>query len=211
MADSKAISIRLPDELLAKVNKLAEEKYKSIAGKPNKSLVVQNALIVYFDTLSDSVSNKRIVTEYDTVRINDFKALQETVATLSEDVKRLEQSLLAKSDTVIKSNNVKGEREEEEAGPLQLLDITLYDTVPNILTGAELAKRLGCSASSLSTKKGAYEENPEKFINWTKSLDPDGYGWEPREGGNKHAFRYHRIGKPPSLSEGGAEAQSSHP
>jgi metal-responsive CopG/Arc/MetJ family transcriptional regulator len=211
MADSKAISIRLPDELLAKVNKLAEEKYKSIAGKPNKSLVVQNALIVYFDTLSDSVSDKRIVAEYDTVRINDFKALQETVATLSEDVKRLEQSLLAKSDTVIKSNNVKGEREEEEAGPLQLLDITLYDTVPNILTGAELAKRLGCSASSLSTKKRAYEENPEKFINWTESLDPDGYGWEPREGGNKHALRYHRIEKPPSLSEGGAEAQSSHP
>ncbi|MFA9202237.1 MAG: hypothetical protein ACEQSC_01665 [Candidatus Nanopelagicaceae bacterium] len=91
MADSKAISIRLPDELLAQVNKLAEEKYKSIAGKPNKSLVVQNALVAYFN----NTSRNEVVTE-DVKREIKSQLFKELEIELTNKIDSLRDELLNK-------------------------------------------------------------------------------------------------------------------
>jgi predicted DNA-binding protein len=176
MADSKAISIRLPDELLAKVNKLAEEKYKSIAGKPNKSLVVQNALIAYFDTLSDSVSGERIVTENDTVSIADFKELQDFVAILSRDIKQLKEEKITLQDTAIKPQSIES---RENSTPLQLTAFTASDTVTELrITVDLLAKRIGSkNPKSIQNKKSSSSD--VEFSEWTAKKDLDGIPWLP--------------------------------
>jgi predicted DNA-binding protein len=212
MADSKAISIRLPDELLAKVNKLAEEKYKSIAGKPNKSLVVQNALIVYFNTLSDSVLGEKIVTKTDTVSIIDFRELQDFVATLSRDFELLQKSLITASDTVLDFGSIDlAEKVEPKVidTPVNhqqqnLLTVEVSDFVSHEkgLKGVELSARLGCDNSDLGKK--AKSLTREEFANWSRKKDPEGIAWERRED-----KKYYPL--PASLSEGEAEAQSSHP
>jgi gas vesicle protein len=69
-------------------------------------------------------------------------------------------------------------------------------------TGAALAKRLGWDDSELS--KQARGKTREEFANWSKEKDPDGIAWERRED-----KKYYPL--PASLSEEGAEAQSSHP
>ncbi len=61
------------------------------------------------------------------------------------------------------------------------------EAVPNnldILTTAQLVKRLkGVERNNtISTKKYNAKDNPEKFVEWSKSLDPDGFAWEFREG-----------------------------
>jgi predicted DNA-binding protein len=180
MSDSKAISIRLPDEILAKVNKLAEEKYKSIAGKPNKSLVVQNALIAYFDMLSDSVLSEKKVTEYDTVRIEDFKALQETVAILLGDVEQLKNL----SDlSVVNTPKTNDSNSEDSSQPLQLTAFTVSDTVTKFKITIELlAKRLRSkNPKSIQNKKSSSSDT--EFSEWTGEKDLDGIPWKPIKNG----------------------------
>jgi predicted DNA-binding protein len=80
MANSKAISIRIPDEYLARIDELAEKKHKSIKGTPVRSLVILDAIVAYFDKMPDSVSKEKIVTLSDTVSIVNFKQLQDSVA-----------------------------------------------------------------------------------------------------------------------------------
>jgi predicted DNA-binding protein len=222
MADSKAISIRLPDELLAKVNKLAEEKYKSIAGKPNKSLVVQNALIAYFDTLSDSVSGERIVTENDTVSIADFKELQDFVSTLSKDVEELK-----KTSSLPASVIPKGDRSSsgESLEAFQLNAFSVSDTVTEFKITIELlAKRLGSkNPKSIQNKKSSSSDT--EFSEWTGKKDLNGIPWKPIKNGRlvyfipaidlsdelKDKLRDWLSSELlPSLSERETEAQSSH-
>lgn len=70
------------------------------------------------------------------------------------------------------------------------------------LKGVELAKRLNYDNGELGRK--AKKSAKEDFANWSKERDPEGIPWERRE--NK---KYYPL--PTSLSEEGAEAQSSHP
>jgi hypothetical protein len=205
MADSKAISIRLPDELLAKVNKLAEEKYKSIAGKPNKSLVVQNALIVYFNTLSDSVSDKRIVTENDTVSIDEFNELQNFVVSLSKDVEGLKNAFTTSSDTVAKTTGSSPKTEQEKSVKPDHTQLLVLNS-EEALTTTQLAKRFGVKPNDITSKKYTSKAIPAQFVEWSKAKDPEGQAWEFR----KDSKLFYRV-LPTSLSEGGAEAQSSHP
>jgi metal-responsive CopG/Arc/MetJ family transcriptional regulator len=177
MGESKAISIRIPDELLAKVNKLAEEKYKSIAGKPNKSLVIQNALVAYFDTLSDSVSSEKIVTVHDTVSIVDFKQLQDFVATLSKDVEQLKEEKITLQDTVIKSDDTDhGQKVVKGLDHTQLSVLKIEEG----LTTSELAERFGVKPNDVTSKKFKSKANPKLFVGWSRDRDPDGQAWEFR-------------------------------
>jgi hypothetical protein len=213
MADSKAVSIRIPDDILAKIDKLAEEKYTSIKGKPNRSLVIQNAIVAYFDTVSDNVSSNKLITEHDTVSIVDFKQLQDFVAILSKDVEQM-RGLISESSSVdiLPEPMVKVEPKQVTKHQLELSPLsTVSDTVDSGLTGKQLSERLNCKYAYLNSKKNEWKENPSKFADWSSGIDPDGYGWRPIEGKSKHALRYHRIEKPASLSEGEAEAQTNHP
>jgi hypothetical protein len=45
-------------------------------------------------------------------------------------------------------------------------------------TIAELSARFGCDPSLLRKQKSKYRDEPEKFEAWSKSRDPDGYGWK---------------------------------
>jgi metal-responsive CopG/Arc/MetJ family transcriptional regulator len=193
MGESKAISIRIPDELLAKVNKLAEEKYKSIVGKPNKSLVIQNALVAYFDTLSDSVSNEKIVTVHDTVSIVNFKQLQDFVATLSQDVEQLKKEKITLQDTVIKSDQIKPETKTREGfKSLQLEVLPVAGDIVTIKISADLlAQRLagyttGQSITNLKNKCLSMQEFSEK----TALADPDGIAWAYSKENKKRSFDY---------------------
>jgi predicted DNA-binding protein len=218
MADSKAVSIRIPDELLAKIDKLAEEKYTSIKGKPNRSIVIQNAIVAYFVTVSDNSSDKDLiaslidnsVTVSNTVGIKEFRVLQDLVEILSRDVKQLRESLVTSSDTVIKAEI---ESEQKVKQQLELLpvvtpiNITVSDDVINELTISELSERLDCSTSSIKKEKNRYKNEPGKFVIWSKKRDHAGLGWEFRQDSDLFC----RVQEPASLSEGEAEAQTNHP
>lgn len=51
----------------------------------------------------------------------------------------------------------------------------------DVMTITQLAKRFNCSLSLISKQKGRYKDERGKFISWSKSKDPDGYGWEFKE------------------------------
>jgi hypothetical protein len=45
-------------------------------------------------------------------------------------------------------------------------------------TIAQLSARFGCDSALLRKQKSKYRDELEKFIVWSKSRDPDGYGWK---------------------------------
>jgi hypothetical protein len=46
------------------------------------------------------------------------------------------------------------------------------------LTIAQLSARFGCDPSLTRKQKSKYKDEPEKFIAWSKSRDPEGRGWK---------------------------------
>jgi metal-responsive CopG/Arc/MetJ family transcriptional regulator len=171
MAESKAISIRVPDLLLEKIDRLAEEKYKSHKGTPNRSLVVLDAIVAYFDTLSDTSKIEDIATVSDSVSIVEFNELRDITITLSHTVKQLEDRLFTQSDNVIeldKSTKSKLENEELEQGHLDAF--TLSGSV--ILNGKQLAERLGVTSSTITNHK-----NSSELLKWSREKDPESIGW----------------------------------
>jgi metal-responsive CopG/Arc/MetJ family transcriptional regulator len=182
MANSKAISIRIPDELLEKIDRLAEEKYKSHKGTPNRSLVLLDAIVAYFDTLSDT---ETISLMSDSVSIVDFQDLQEEVSRLKDTVIQLDRRV---SDSVVKV----GEKLPEQN---QLSIIAVSGSVEE-LTGQELAKKLGVNASDISTKKNHLAV--DEFIEWTKNLpnNVDKVGWTHKPKDKGKGSIYYPVVKP---------------
>lgn len=147
MAESKAISIRVPDILLEKIDRLAEEKYKSHKGTPNRSLVVLDAIAAYFDTPSDTGIVDKLITVSDSVNIVEFNELRDIVTALSDSVRQLEDRLstvsdnvnkledrpLAVSDGVNKSDvNVESKPVDEDLSIGQPEAITVSDSVDDV-------------------------------------------------------------------------------
>jgi predicted DNA-binding protein len=164
MANSKAISIRVHDELLEKIDKLAEEKYKSRKGTPNRSQVVLDALDAYFDTLSDTVNNEDCDSVSDSVNIVDFNELREKFISLSDTVNQIKEKMFSVSDNVSRVD-------EKPLEQNQLSIISVSDSI-EVLNGKELSERLGMSQKWVSTNK----ENP-KFAEWSKDKDPESTSW----------------------------------
>lgn len=179
MANSKAISIRIPDELLEKIDSLAEEKYKSHKGTPNRSLVILDAIVNYFDTLSDTSNIERLNILSDSVSISEFNELRDIVLTLSDNVDQLlENSKIIHSETVKPSHN-------------QLPIFVMSDSViktnssdKDSLTVSELAQRFRMEPRNLGSRKSQFEKKGQssEFITWSKEQDPDGYAWEYKAG-----------------------------
>jgi hypothetical protein len=185
MANSKAISVRIPDELLEKIDKLANEKYKSHKGTPNRSLVVLDAIVVYFNTSSATADTNMS----DSVSIVDFQELKQEVDTLKDTVRQL----VGKSFTV--SDNV-DEHEVKELKHNQLSIVTVSDSVDEGLTASQLADRLGKKHGDVTSKKYQSKQEPQKFIDWSKKLDPEGQGWEFRQGKSKTDTKYYPVAEP---------------
>jgi metal-responsive CopG/Arc/MetJ family transcriptional regulator len=163
MANSKAISIRVPDELLDKIDKLAEEKYKSHKGTPNRSLVVLDAIVAYFDALSDNEIVDKIIMVSDSVSIVEFNRLRDIVLALSDSVKQLENKIIALSD------NVEILDEKPKQGQLDI--IALSDSVM-ILNATQLSKRLEVPISMITKYK-----NTSDLLDWSRGKDPDSIAW----------------------------------
>jgi hypothetical protein len=171
MAESKAISIRVPDLLLKKIDRLAEEKYKSHKGTPNRSLVVLDAIVAYFDTLPDTNDIGRIITVSDSVSTVEFDKLRDIVIVLSDTVRRLENKLLTASDSVIElDGNVDLDLVGEKVKQGCLDVFTMSDSV--ILNGKQLAERLGVAPSAISSHK-----NSPELLEWSKEKDPESIAW----------------------------------
>jgi predicted transcriptional regulator len=214
MADSKAVSIRIPDELLAKIDKLAEEKYTSIKGKPNRSLVIQSAIVAYFVTVSDTVSDdateNNLITLSDSIDIVEFKGIQKSVTFLLDELQQLKKTVSTLSGTVIKPEI---EIEQKTRRQLELMPIatsvstTVSDNVNEGLTINQLSERLDCSTGSIKKEKYRYKNEPKKFVTWSRKRDHAGFGWEFRQDSDL----FYRVQEPASLSEGEAEAQTNHP
>jgi metal-responsive CopG/Arc/MetJ family transcriptional regulator len=171
MANSKAISIRVHDELLDKIDKLAEDKYKSRKGIPNRSQVVLDAIDAYFDTLSDTINNEDCDSVSDSVSIVEFNELQEKfnelqekVISLSDTVDQIKEKMFSVSDNVSKVD-------EEPLEHNQLSIIPVSDSV-EVLNGKELSKRLGVTQPWVSINK-----NNPKFPEWSKDRDPESTSW----------------------------------
>lgn len=175
MANSKAISIRIPDELLEKIDLLAEEKYKSHKGTPNRSLVVLDAIVAYFDTLSDTSKIKDDISMSDSVSIQEFRDLQILFRTLSDSVVLLEKEMISLSDNV-------RQVDKKKLLPIQLNTSVVSDNiieprflnVDNGLTVSQLGSRLKQTPQLIGTNK----KKPREFSDWAKKIDPDGYGWK---------------------------------
>lgn len=182
MSNSKAVSLRIPDELLAKIDLLAEEKYKSHKGTPNRSLVILDAVVTYFDTLSDT-SKVDVILVSDSVSIVDFNRLQDIVNTLSDSVRQLESKFTILPDIDLRpADNITLEEDKLEQSQLNIISVSdsAIET-KNGFTPTELAKRLGKEVGDVNSKKyQSYKVKgkPEEFVIWVKKLDPDGWGWE---------------------------------
>ena len=51
------------------------------------------------------------------------------------------------------------------------------------LRGNELARRFGVDKGAPSSRKSFWRNDPQKFLEWTRNKDPEGYAWEfnPRD------------------------------
>lgn len=204
MANSKAISIRVPDELLEKIDRIAEEKYKSHKGTPNRSLVILDFIVTQLATLSDINNRQDTVSVSDSVSIEEFQSLQDFVNTLSDSVKKLENRVITLSDTNsqsikkdIKLEDVEGDLpREDKPEETQLSIISVSDSAIKIddgITPTELAKRLNKEFGDVNSKKyQSYKVKgkPEEFAVWSKKLDPDGWEWEFKEEKGKRGKYY---------------------
>jgi hypothetical protein len=94
-------------------------------------------------------------------------------------------SSTTKSNTVKSSSKSKSRKQPSKNST---------EAIPNnldILTTAQLVERLkGVERNNtISTKKYNAKDNPEKFVEWSRPLDPDGYGWEFK----KDSVLYYRV------------------
>ena len=61
----------------------------------------------------------------------------------------------------------------------EVLEIVELETeFSNRLTITQLSARFGCESTLVRKQKSKYKNEPEKFITWSKSRDPEGRGWK---------------------------------
>jgi metal-responsive CopG/Arc/MetJ family transcriptional regulator len=181
MANSKAISIRIPDELLEKIDLLAEEKYKSHKGTPNRSLVVLDAIVAYFATLSDTDSSDNIASVSDSVSIIDFNELRDIVNTLSDTVKQLtENHKLTQTKT--------RESKQNQLPIFPVSDSVISESLLGLKINSNLlGKRLGFkNPKSISTVKVKFSDS--KFPEFSAGRDIDGIPWQLHKEGKNNFF-----------------------
>jgi predicted DNA-binding protein len=195
MANSKAISIRIPDELLEKIDLLAEEKYKSHKGTPNRSLVVLDAIVQYFNTLSDTSNFNDTVSVSDNVSIVEFNELREKLIALSDTVDKMKKKMSPASDTVSEVDEKLPEQNQLSIiavsnSAIEVADNSKSTSDETILTADRLAARLKVELSTLQGKKSKWKDDAGAFLKWSREKDPDGYGWKFEK---KYGSPFYRV------------------
>ena len=164
MSNSRTISLRIPDDLLSKIDRLAEEKYKSHKGTPNRSLVILDALKAYCDTLHDTKSDNEFNTSDSNVDTKKFQELEKTVFLVSQDIEWIKQSLATLHDGVnnplkpdVEPKQIEDELAEDNSQHIDQGNLPLFSS-PDLPKKIEihaslLAKRLGLSLAILNNIK----------------------------------------------------------
>lgn len=186
MANSKVVGIRIPDELLKKIDRLAEKEYTSHRGIPNRSSVVLDIISAHFDTLLNTVEVEDAISLPDnvsTARFNklqdEFNKLEGTVNTLSNSVRQLMEDR--------QSTHVEATKTVQNQLPIFPVLDSVAEVSPidkSSLTVGELAQRFGMEPRNLGSRKSQFEKKGQlaEFVTWSREKDPDRYGWEYREG-----------------------------
>lgn len=59
-----------------------------------------------------------------------------------------------------------------------LFELLVSRELSERLTIAQLSERFGCESALTRKQKSKYRDEPEKFIAWSRSRDPEGRGWQ---------------------------------
>ena len=138
--------------------------------------------------LGDSQALIQILTEFlevsQKVSYNnslDIKALKselfsELLSELEFRFCELKGELLSKP---LKSVKISQESLKEVKVSQESLDVVeLSGESASRLTIAQLSIRFGCDSALIRKQKSKYKDELDKFITWSKSRDPNGYGWQ---------------------------------
>jgi hypothetical protein len=102
--------------------------------------------------------------------------LSELLSELSIKFSELKDELLSKP---LRSVEITQEALDAVKVSHESLDAVQLDSqFINRLTIAQLSIRFGCDSALVRKQKSKYKNELDKFIVWSKSRDPDGYGWQ---------------------------------
>lgn len=187
MTNSKTVSLRIPSELLSKIDQLAEDKYSSHKGVPNRSLAILDAITNYFEAVScgEDMNNNAV---QDTVGIDRFQALEKNVYSLSDEIALLKNKLNTLHDNVLTDKTysfipekILGQADEPQQLSIET-EIYQQTSIPPI-SRKIFVKRLkgfsqykeGTALSKLSQQKKTL--GGESFADWSQRQDIDGIRW----------------------------------
>lgn len=188
MSESKTISLRIPENILTEIDRIAQEKYKSHKGTPNRSLVILDALEAYINTSSCDAIN--VIASHDDVLTERVQELEKTVSQILEDFKQFKELSVAVNGIVNEVSNL--------PDPIFIVEPNLLPHQSNLFTVScdanntskstddgltidQLAERIGSTNKVILKERGRHPEFPSKFFNWVRKKDPDSFGWEYKE------------------------------
>jgi hypothetical protein len=154
--------------------------------------------VAYSSELLEKIKSK-LLSELRSELVKESEKLE---AELSKKIGDLKSELLSKPLSGVELEKVGKPSKQQKSSIPDVGATNLGDRSGGGLTGTELSRRLKYDSSNLV--KMAKRSTREKFANWSQERDPEAIGWELRKD-----KRYYPL--PASLSEGEAEAQSSHP
>ena len=191
MPDSKAISVRIPSQLLDSLDAIAEKDYRAKSdGKPNRSQVLLDALEAYIEqrqnknNVNNTVSKEELENALDFERrdmeqimyIEIRKAVKPALDKIYERLEALEQRPAKKAtafpqegraSTNKQSDNASQRLEESTNKIFKVAEDTL-----EALNTTQLAQRLNVGRSTIydHCKKG-------DIAQWTAKKDKEGISW----------------------------------
>ena len=191
MPDSKAISVRIPSQLLDSLDAIAEKDYRTKSdGKPNRSQVMLDALEAYIEqrqnknNVDNTVSKDELENALDFERrdmeqimyIEIRKAIKPALDKIYERLEVLEQRPAKKATTIPQEGRASTKKQADDAS--QRLEESANkifkkaeDTLEALNT-TQLAQRLNVGRSTIydHCKRG-------DIAQWTARKDKEGISW----------------------------------
>lgn len=132
-------------------------------------------LVSHSDSLDIKALKRELFSELD-IRFSELK--DELLSKPLESVKITHESLKAVNVDHDSLVDVKVALEKLKAVDLETESFTdAAASLEHRLTIAQLSERFGCDSALTRKQKSKYRDEPEKFIAWSKSRDPEGQGW----------------------------------
>ena len=147
---NKAVKIYLPLELEEKISQYCFDK--NIVREDKNGKITPSLGIAILKYLNHEFLNEELIGNN-----QENSELQEKVNSIEKKLEKLENEIIKlRVNSIIKKGEGQG------------------------LSNIELAERLKINVKILNNKKYKTKENPEKFREWSRGLDPESIGWEYR-------------------------------